>query len=554
MASKDQFFGIIGINTDLNTTINQYLIENPTGGGSVLMNYLIMNGVSGNITIRTLLGSDYNVTLTKAIQVAIETENLKEEINVTNTYGTTNAAFSAGVEVSTNELDGLIQDSKLEPGQSYIIKSADFQYNTDVIIRATSKNTLAKEGYGKFYNAKYDGSVDGFGIWTPLVRFNVTDINGTFVPNDVVLTSNNDIITTGQIIGDIPQNGGYAFVTNGGEWLNIKNWSGATSFTGQTSNATAQITDLFVPEYQLGSTVIWGNAVWVNKTGEIGYTTDSDGFNLDTDNWLGIEQTSANESYYNVVWDQIEYDVENNFITMRKDKSNNIVRQTFWEYWDSESRFISVFQWGNDLNTVNYRGMSNNVIDNSSVNLMNFRGQVCISNTFKNQTYFGYGTVIEVGTRIRYNNFDYAGLGYSFFGGEYIDFNNNTFINSSFYGNSFTGWADFEANIFNYSGFHDNNVANSYIGSNQVLSDSYISYINMNNYSEMYGNTLNSSSYMDENNMINSNINNNTLNSTSGLLGNSLNSTHILNCALFNNYSLTSVSGNTDNQFYANII
>lgn len=186
MASTDQFFEIIGGNYDshLNTTINQYLVENPTGKGSVLMNYLLSKGVSGSITIRTLLGPNYNVTLTNAIRITSTVENLEEIKTITNEYGQTYSAFSAAVDIKYADFYTKIINEQLEIGTYYRIvdyssvnfingkENADWYlqgehcsndinvynpietYVSDIepiVVQAITKSEISKEAFSELY-------------------------------------------------------------------------------------------------------------------------------------------------------------------------------------------------------------------------------------------------------------------------------------------------------------------------------------------------------------------------------------------------------------------
>ena len=186
MASADQFFSIIGSSYDshLNITINQYLEKNPTGKGSVLMNYLVTNGVNGNITIRTLLGSDYTVTLTNAIRITSTVENLEEIKTITNEYGQTYSTFSAAVDIKYADFYTKIINEQLEIGTYYRIvdyssinfingkDNADWYLNGShcsnninvynpletyvsdiepIVVQAITKSEISKQGFSELY-------------------------------------------------------------------------------------------------------------------------------------------------------------------------------------------------------------------------------------------------------------------------------------------------------------------------------------------------------------------------------------------------------------------
>ena len=175
----------------------------------------------------------------------------------------------------------------------------------------------------------------------------------------------------------------------------------STTITGNSSGATAVIYSVNSPTYSIGDKVIWGGKTWQSITGQVSNNWGT--FELNNSDWQFI---SYNDTDYNVVWDEIEYDIEHDFISMRKDKSNNIVRQTFYEWYDVDDyRGIVLFPWGNDMEYNYYRGFSNNKIDGATyVDLINFRGDYCNDNTFLNET--GFSNTFEIGSRLQRNTLD----------------------------------------------------------------------------------------------------------------------------------------------------
>jgi hypothetical protein len=70
------------------------------------------------------------------------------------------------IEVTKYELDNLISSSQLVKGSLYKILDVDpnLYGGTSIFLTAIENNKLSIEGYGVFYNPKYDKSIDGFGI------------------------------------------------------------------------------------------------------------------------------------------------------------------------------------------------------------------------------------------------------------------------------------------------------------------------------------------------------------------------------------------------------
>ena len=85
--------------------------------------------------------------------------------------------------VTLNDLNTLISNKSLKPGSFYLITGADSNNlygGTDIVLQAVTTELLSTKGFGKFYNATYDHSVNGFNIWTSYVNFYVDGITGEF--------------------------------------------------------------------------------------------------------------------------------------------------------------------------------------------------------------------------------------------------------------------------------------------------------------------------------------------------------------------------------------
>ena len=237
----------------------------------------------------------------------------------------------------------------LSPGTLYYLVGADDNHGlvdggVDIIVQATSTGSYNPRGVGKFYNPKYDKSVLGNNIWSPYVRFYLTNLSGSFQGGEYVTNNNgNDgyVVHNKQFFYD----GGWQYIVPD----DYTQWSGSLSITGSYSNATAEILLdpdplIEIPTFTSGSSkVVWGGKMWINKTGNVGWSPYL--YILNEDDW---DEIPYNETDYNVVWDEIEYDVENDFITMRKDRAGNIVEQSFSQWNWMEERSLPLFPWGNE--------------------------------------------------------------------------------------------------------------------------------------------------------------------------------------------------------------
>lgn len=141
--------------------------------------------------------------------------------------------------------------------------------------------------------------------------------------------------------------------------------------------------------YNVDDVVFWGGYAWKNLTGNTG--SDTDILNLNGD-WEKIPYTD--EDYYNRVVDYIEYDIQNDVITRRYDKVNNIDVSSglydisFYMLWVDLSA-ISLMQWGNDLylDNVSYDsvGVGNISVKHTSIfELINFKGEFIKNVTLDN--------------------------------------------------------------------------------------------------------------------------------------------------------------------------
>jgi len=244
------------------------------------------------------------------------------------------------------EIDSLVSTNSLTPGQLYEIKDASAIHygGTSVYLTAISGNQFDKAGVGKFYNPIYTND-PGFGIWTNLINVIINFDSIYFYPGESI-TANNG--ATGYFI-----NLNFIQPTSG-------DWSTATSITGDYSGATGSISNGYNLSYSSGSTVIWGGSVWTNLTGAVGNSNDI--YTLDGTNWQPVPYDNIN---YNVVYDYIEYDYSNNYITKRADSLGNEVSSAF----NGNFNYIPIkaFQWGN-VNTYE------NIVSTSFFECINFSG------------------------------------------------------------------------------------------------------------------------------------------------------------------------------------
>jgi hypothetical protein len=114
--------------------------------------------------------------------------------------------------------------------------------------------------------------------------------------------------------------------------------------------------------YSLHAIVIYGGRVWrmTTHTNSSNWGS-SDYFNLGSD-WTPLSY--ENTDYYNVVWDEVEYDIQDDYIVSRYDVyNNNIVKNNYrTQYFYCNAYPIHSFRWGH---RVDIGGLANCNINNS---------------------------------------------------------------------------------------------------------------------------------------------------------------------------------------------
>ena len=280
------------------------------------------------------------------------------------------------------EIDALIAGDDLVAGALYEITGVHSTlYNdgttsgTTIYLRAISTNQLEVQGIGKFYNPKYNKSIDGFGIYENKMYGTLSNVVGVFdYLNKELVTADNS--ATGLILAD-------GMI----QWLS-GDWSVAVSITGSVSGATADVVDFVTPSYSIGDKVIWGGYSWTNVNGNVGTSTDV--LNLDSE-WSKNPYDTTN---YNLAYDVIEYDYANDMIIRRFEKESNVdvkcskaQYDLFVDNYGFTYHTISVQQFGNAFNTSSYKGQLNILCDNGYNESVNFSGQYQVYLTFGSNAY-----------------------------------------------------------------------------------------------------------------------------------------------------------------------
>lgn len=152
--------------------------------------------------------------------------------------------------------------------------------------------------------------------------------------------------------------------------------------------------------FSVGDSTIWGHYRWVcNSAGKPTATSVTN---------LGSTFTKVpySSGVYWTVYDDIEYDYTNNLIVRRRE--SDVGNEVYAPRTSAGSGIyingqtaIGVFQWGNkQLNESTGKGMAGNIIQNSYVECVNFRGSRFSRNQFINNAvwrtnYMGINSLIE---------------------------------------------------------------------------------------------------------------------------------------------------------------
>lgn len=119
--------------------------------------------------------------------------------------------------------------------------------------------------------------------------------------------------------------------------------------------------------YNLNDYVIYGGRVWklTNESGNL----SADGYLTMGDAWTAQDYTNSN--YYTIVWDEIEFDFDNNYINSRYDAINNNFLQNTYNtaYFYCLINTIQGFRWGHRFQD---GGVSDCSIINSYFGCLNY--------------------------------------------------------------------------------------------------------------------------------------------------------------------------------------
>ncbi len=249
-------------------------------------------------------------------------------------------------------------------------------------------------------------------------------------------------------------------------------------------------------EYSIDDKVIFGGQVWINTTGNTGHTL-SDGFDsssyisLDPEDWSVQGYTSSD--YINT-WDEVEYDLVDDFITTRYEAFNNNyvnnASKTFWFY--CEINPIQSFKWGTTIGDLNNNVTNCKVID-SYFGSLNY-----ISGNIANVELSGFSWIYDINLK--------EGSSLS-----YIRLSNNSGMNSFVMIDAYISNLTLDNNSYLYDFEMDSNSNIEYV---TIKNDSYIDSFELNSNTELRYIEISNESYIENFTLHNSGCSIETINLT----------------------------------------
>ncbi|MCC6817885.1 MAG: hypothetical protein IT245_03210, partial [Bacteroidia bacterium] len=311
----------------------------------------------------------------------------------------------------------LIETSKVKPGTLYritgvhknkaevtipVLYDDGNNAGTTIYVWGLTKTEFSTEGWGEFWNPKYDqtnygtldlrtgthmsvaGDTTGY---TTATNVNTTGGTGTGLTVDIV-------VTVGVISSVIINNPGTGYIQ--GETILIDGGSGLAEITLHAYYYLYNIFDGENPDPALtgfntviGRKIIWGGYVWENISGQ--YGTPLSVTALDGDHWTKI---AYNTTDYNFVIDYAEYDWANDWV-LRRRQAEPVIDIIFpFQFWNSNENTqgivlhgISVAQWGNKVNKDTELGSGLVICNDAYFEFCNFKGRQLLGATLGNYSF-----------------------------------------------------------------------------------------------------------------------------------------------------------------------
>jgi hypothetical protein len=317
------------------------------------------------------------------------------------------------IENSLSEFQTLITNSQLQIGTTYRINGIDGNF-CDGFFTALTPNTFDPNGSGLFRNPNYSL----YQLWTNQFY------NGVSI--SVGVPSLNDVFT----------NGTQSFIWKNTE-LYIANQDSLPNGTYTSGSKSVTVNGADVWTYDVNDIVIFGNRHWKNVNGNLGAKVDE--LNLNAE-WIEVFD---NVKY---VVDLITYDIENDWISERKDSKGNEISLSK----SGSFNYVKTFNWGKQ----------------SSINnkITNWLGVVCNLNFYiLNNTLSNF--------RVSNNTGNYFNISYNT--GSNFDVYNNNGNGFQVYNNTGNNFRVYNNNGNNFN--VSNNTGSNFDISNNMGSNFYVS-------------------------------------------------------------------------------
>jgi hypothetical protein len=348
------------------------------------------------IQLQGQVSSQLDLPLEGSYNLFIDTSD--NSIKAKDSDGTIHSSGTSLTELTYNQLTASIDSGSLTPGSFYKITQASTSSNNSwttfeengstIILQAATTSSISKRGIGLFHNPNYDSASVWDNTFVLQMETNTYSTDTFFNMGETINcdgTSNvilrpNVIDTSAIVIVDNYHSASY--------FADLGNYP--ISFTGSNTGITGSFIGVFASaSYSAGDKVIWGGRVWENLSGSIGW--EDGAYDLNAEDWVKVPFTSG--SYYTLVADEIEFDIEMNYIQYRKDIKKNVeIAQTY----DADEGIIKQFPWG-------HPNIKNVSLENTSTNgLINFHN----SNTIDG-LYMKHGSRFEANYWGKNNQFTY---------------------------------------------------------------------------------------------------------------------------------------------------
>ena len=220
------------------------------------------------------------------------------------------------LQASLLEFQTLIAQSELQIGATYRVNGLDDNF-CDGFFKAISVNKFNEKGFGLFQNPNYSM----INLWTNQFYNGVTISVGIPALNEAYT------------------NGTQSFIWKT-EGLYIANQDNLPNGTYTSGAKSVIVNGADVWTYEINDHVIFGNKHWKNLNGNLGSKIDE--LNLDSE-W---EQVFTNLI---PVIDDIIYDIDNDWISERKDSRGNEISLTKYQsdiVSGDNFNFVKTFNWG----------------------------------------------------------------------------------------------------------------------------------------------------------------------------------------------------------------